>query len=88
MVFPLPTRRNVLSGIAAAAALPSSAMAQPAPKRGGVLKVSVSTRTTSLNPLQISGPSEYIAIDLLYSGLLRMGADMKPAPDLALGYTR
>ena len=87
MVFPLPTRRNVLSGIAAAAALPSSAMAQPAPKRGGVLKVSVSTRTTSLNPLQISGPSEYIAIDMLYSGLLRMGADMKPAPDLALGYT-
>ena len=87
MVFPLPTRRNVLSGIAAATALPSSAMAQPAPKRGGVLKVSVSTRTTSLNPLQISGPSEYIAIDMLYSGLLRMGADMKPAPDLALGYT-
>lgn len=86
MTLPLPTRRGILGSIAAAA-ISSTAIAQPAPKRGGVLKVSVSTRTTSLNPLQISGPSEYIAIDLLYSGLLRMGVDMKPAPDLALDYT-
>ena len=64
-----------------------AAGAQPAPKRGGVLKISVNTRTTSLNPLQISGPSEYIAADMLFSGLLRMGADMKPQPDLALDYT-
>lgn len=87
MEFRRPTRRDILRGIAAASVIPSSLMAQPVPKRGGVLKVSVSTRTTSLNPLQISGPSEYIAIDLLYSGLLRMGVDMKPAPDLALDYT-
>ena len=52
-----------------------------------VLKISVATRTTSLNPLQISGPSEYIAIDLLYSGLLRMAPDMTAQPDLALGFT-
>jgi peptide/nickel transport system substrate-binding protein len=86
MAFSRPTRRAILGGIAAISAIPSPLTAQPAPKRGGVLKVSVSTRTTSLNPLQISGPSEYIAIDLLYSGLLRMGVDMKPAPDLALDY--
>jgi peptide/nickel transport system substrate-binding protein len=76
-----------MGGVASAITLPAGLRAQPAPKRGGVLKISVSTRTTSLNPLQISGPSEYIAIDLLYSGLLRMGADMKPQPDLALDYT-
>jgi peptide/nickel transport system substrate-binding protein len=79
-----PSRRAVLGGLAATVALP--AVAQPAPKRGGTLKISVSTRTTSVNPLQISGPSEYIAIDLLFSGLLRMGTDMKPHPDLALDY--
>jgi peptide/nickel transport system substrate-binding protein len=73
--------------MAPALTVPSPAPAQSAPKRGGVLKISVSTRTTSLNPLQISGPSEYIAIDMLYSGLLRMGVDMKPAPDLALSFT-
>jgi len=86
-----PTRRSVLGGVAAGLALPALAEAQttpaPAPKRGGTLRVSVSTRTTSLNPLQISGPSEYIAIDMLYSGLLRMGVDMKPQPDLALSFT-
>ncbi len=81
------SRRGVMGGIAASVALPMVAGAQPAPKRGGVLKISVNTRTTSVNPLQISGPSEYIAIDMLFSGLLRMGADMKPQPDLALDYT-
>ena len=51
------------------------------------MRISVSNRTASLNPLQISGPSEYIAADMLFSNLLRMGLDMKPAPDLALDYT-
>src|SRR5215472_13557742 len=85
MAFQLITRRGALSGLAATT-LHAAAVAQTTPKRGGVLKVSVSTRTASLNPLQISGPSEYIAIDMLYSGLMRMGADMKAAPDLALDY--
>jgi peptide/nickel transport system substrate-binding protein len=85
MGFPLITRRDALSGLAATA-LHTAAVAQTTPKRGGVLKVSVSTRTTSLNPLQISGPSEYIAIDMLYSGLMRMSADMRATPDLALDY--
>lgn len=80
-----PSRRAVMGGLAAVA-LPGIAAAQPAPKRGGILRVSVSNRTASLNPLQVSGPSEYIAADLLFSGLLRMGADMRPVPDLALRY--
>jgi peptide/nickel transport system substrate-binding protein len=87
MNAPKSSRRAVLGGLAATAVLPMSAQAQEQPKRGGVLKISVSNRTASLNPLQISGPSEYIAIDMLFSGLLRMGLDMKPAPDLALDYT-
>ncbi len=82
-----PSRRAVMGGLAASAALPLFAEAQPAPKRGGVLRISVSNRTASLNPLQVSGPSEYIAADMLFSNLLRMGLDMKPAPDLALDYT-
>ncbi len=82
-----PSRRAVLGGVAASMALPLTATAQPAPKRGGTLRISVSNRTASLNPLQISGPSEYIAADMLFSNLLRMGLDMKPAPDLALDYT-
>ncbi len=83
----IASRRALMGAVAASLVVPSLAEAQPAPRRGGVLRISVSTRTTSVNPLQISGPSEYIAIDLLYSGLLRMGIDMKPAPDLALDYT-
>jgi peptide/nickel transport system substrate-binding protein len=82
-----PTRRTVLAGAAATLALPGLAAAQTTPKTGGVLRVSVNTRTASLNPLQISGPSEYIAADMLYSGLLRMAPTMQPMPDLALDYT-
>ena len=81
------SRRALMGGMAASVALPIVAGAQPAPKRGGVLKISVNTRTASLNPLQVSGPSEYLAADLLFSGLLRMGSDMKPQPDLALDYS-
>ena len=85
--MPNPSRRAVIGGLAVSAALPAGAGAQPAPKRGGTLRISVSNRTASLNPLQVSGPSEYIAADMLFSGLLRMGLDMKPAPDLALSYS-
>ena len=82
-----PSRRTVMGGLVASAALPLAASGQPAPKRGGVLRISVANRTASLNPLQVSGPSEYVAADMLFSGLLRMGRDMKAAPDLALDYT-
>ncbi|WP_158744238.1 ABC transporter substrate-binding protein [Acidisphaera sp. L21] len=87
-----PSRRTLLGGIAASAALPLVAGAQPAPlqgtpKRGGVLKISVAQRTASLNPLQISGPSEYIAADMLFSSLLRMSPSMKADPDLATEFT-
>lgn len=78
------TRRSALAGLAAATALPGPAFAQAEPKRGGTLKVSHPTRIASLNVLQISGPAEYLAVDMLYSGLTRLGTDMRPIPDLAI----
>lgn len=56
------------------------------PNRGGTLKISHSTRIATMNPLQLSGPAEYPAIDMLYSGLTRFGPDSNPVPDLAEGW--
>jgi peptide/nickel transport system substrate-binding protein len=83
------TRRGALAGLAATSVLPAYAQQTAAgtPKRGGVLKVSHPTRVASLNVLQISGPSEYLAVDMLYSGLTRLGLDMRAVPDLALEWT-
>lgn len=78
-------RRSVLAGMAAAGLVPRAGQAQGGgtPRRGGTLKVSHSNRIATLNVLQLSGPAEYLAVDLLYSGLTRMGPDMRPMPDLA-----
>jgi peptide/nickel transport system substrate-binding protein len=79
------TRRGLLAAtgaIAAASALPQEARAQ-APRRGGTLKVSVSVRCATINPLRLSAGSEYMSADLMYSGLTRLGLDMRPMPDLA-----
>ncbi len=81
------TRRSALAGLAATTALPDLAFAQAASKRGGTLKISHPTRVASLNVLQISGPAEYLAVDMLYSGLTRLGIDMRPIPDLATEWT-
>jgi peptide/nickel transport system substrate-binding protein len=81
------SRRGVMFGLAAAGALPSIGRAQAgAPKAGGVLKISHSTRIATLNPLNLSGPAEYPCIDMLYSGLTRIGLDNTPVPDLAEGW--
>jgi peptide/nickel transport system substrate-binding protein len=85
--FPI-TRRDALAGLAATTVAPGFALAQAAPpKLGGTLKISHPTRVASLNVLQISGPAEYLAVDMLYSGLTRMGTDMRPLPDLALEWS-
>lgn len=78
-------RRAMLLALAMAGTLPSAGHAQGGgtPRRGGVLKVSHSNRIATLNVLQLSGPAEYLAVDMLYSGLTRMGANMQPQPDLA-----
>lgn len=82
-------RRAMLLAMAAAGLLPAQANAQQAgtPRRGGVLKVSHSNRIATLNVLQLSGPAEYLAVDMLYSGLTRMSPGMRPVPDLAESWT-
>ena len=77
------TRRSLLIGAAAVSALPRWALAQGDAVQGGVLKISHSNRIATLNVLQLSGPAEYPCVDMLYSGLTRMGTDFGPVPDLA-----
>ncbi len=83
MLYLEPNRRSVLIGVAAASALPGISLAQGEPVRGGVLKISHSTRIATLNVLQLSGPAEYPCVDMIYSGLTRMGSGFGPVPDLA-----
>lgn len=81
-------RRQLLAGLAGAAALPGALQAQTAtPKTGGLLKISHSTRIAQLNVLQLSGPSEYLAVDMIYSGLTRLDPNMTPQPELAISWT-
>lgn len=78
------SRRGVMMGMAAAGLLPKIGFAaETDPKLGGTLKISHSTRIATLNPLTLSGPAEYPCIDMLYSGLTRIGPDNKPMADLA-----
>lgn len=84
MSFLVMRRRSVLFGLAATSALPALGFAQTGePKRGGTLKISHSTRIAILNPLTLSGPAEYPVIDMVYSGLSRIGPDTRPMADLA-----
>jgi len=78
-------RRAMLLALAMAGVAPAAGQAQVSgtPRRGGVLKISHSNRIATLNVLQLSGPAEYLAVDMLYSGLTRMGTNMQPLPDLA-----
>lgn len=80
-------RRAMLAALAATGLAPASGLAQGTPRRGGVLKVSHTNRIATLNVLQLSGPAEYLAVDLLYSGLTRMGPNQQPLPDLAESWT-
>jgi peptide/nickel transport system substrate-binding protein len=78
-------RRAFLFGTAASAALlagPSQLHAQ-VPVRGGVLRISISQRVNTLNPLRHSNTSDYMAGEMMYSGLTRLGWKMEALPDLA-----
>ena len=77
------TRRGVMMTTAAAMAMPRLSLAQGDAKMGGTLKISHSTRIAMLNPLSLSGPAEYPVIDMVYSGLTRIGPDNLPMADLA-----
>ncbi|MCW2240083.1 ABC transporter substrate-binding protein [Azospirillum canadense] len=88
------TRRLFLSGTAAAVCALSSgaallgpattAFAQTAaPKRGGVLRISVDQAASVIHPLRTRVNPEYLVAELLYSGLTRLGPEMTAEPDLA-----
>ena len=57
------------------------------PGRGGRLRVSVTQQMTTLNPLKQGNNPEYMTGELMYSGLVRVGPDMVPRPDLAQSWT-
>lgn len=77
-----PTRRALLAA-AALSPLAGGAAAQAQPRRGGTLRVSISQRVTTLNPLKHVINPDYLAGELLYAGLTALTPDMRAEPDLA-----
>ena len=84
----LDRRQLLRTGVGLGAlALAGPAWAQAAPRRGGVLRISVDQAAAKLNPLLTRVNPEYLLAELLYSGLTRLGTDMTPEPDLAESWT-
>lgn len=86
MIAATLTRRDLLAA-GAAASLPFTARAADAPVRGGTLRVSVDQSASVLNPLLTRVNPEYLAAELLYSGLTRLAPDMSAEPDLAQSWS-
>ncbi|MDE2516196.1 MAG: ABC transporter substrate-binding protein [Rhodospirillales bacterium] len=87
----LLSRRHLLTGTAGLAAIlptlgASSAWAA-APRRGGVLRISVDQAVSVLNPLASRVNPEYLVAELLYSGLTRLTPQMAAEPDLATAWS-
>ena len=83
-------RRQFLATSAALGGLalsPFNAYAQAAPRRGGVLRMSVDQAVAKLNPLLTRVNPEYLVAELLYSGLTRLKVDMTAEPDLAASWS-
>lgn len=78
-------RRLLLAGTAGLAAMP--AFAQGAPRRGGVLRVSVDQAASVIHPLRTRVNPEYLVTELLYSNLTRLRPDMTAEPDLATAWS-
>lgn len=86
MMLPV-TRRHFLTGTALAlAGLPKVSIAAEAPKRGGVLRISVDQGAAVIHPLLTRVNPEYLVSELLYSNLTRLKPDMTVEPDLALSW--
>ncbi|HEV2159894.1 ABC transporter substrate-binding protein [Bradyrhizobium sp.] len=80
------TRRHFLAGTAIGLAiLPRIALAE-APKRGGVLRMSIDQAASVIHPMQARVNPEYLVTELLYSNLTRLKPDMTVEPDLALSW--
>ena len=82
-------RRRFLTTSAALGGLvlvPYNTYAQ-APRRGGVLRMSVDQGVAKLNPLLTRVNPEYMVAELLYSALTRLKPDMSAEPDLAASWS-
>lgn len=83
-------RRAFLSSSVSLAAiasiLPHSVMAQAAPEVGGTLRVAIDQAVSVIHPLLSRVNPEYMAAELMYSGLTRLGRDMQAESDLALDW--
>jgi peptide/nickel transport system substrate-binding protein len=81
-------RRSLLRLAMAGAAMGVSpfAFAQGAPKRGGTLTIGADADPIGFDPVTLTAFSSYDFTALLYTGLLRWSADMKPEPDLATSF--
>jgi peptide/nickel transport system substrate-binding protein len=84
------TRREFLYTTAATAgAFAGASLWRPAallaatPRVGGTLKLSISTRPKTLNPLSQINNAGYLLGEMLYAGLTRIEKDMTPVPDIA-----
>lgn len=62
------------------------AMAQAAAKRGGTLIIGADADPIGLDPVTVTAFSSYDFTSLMYTGLLRWSPEMKPEPDLAVGF--
>ena len=78
-------RRTLLRLALAAGAMGVSpfAFAQGTPKKGGTLTIGADADPIGFDPVTLTAFSSYDFTALLYTGLLRWSADMKPEPDLA-----
>lgn len=81
------TRRLFLAGSAGLIGGPAARPALAAPRRGGVLRVSVDQAASVIHPLLTRVNPEYLVTELLYSNLTRLKLDMTPEPDLALSWS-
>jgi peptide/nickel transport system substrate-binding protein len=80
------TRRNFLAGTAIGlASLPRMSLAE-APKRGGVLRMSIDQAASVIHPMLARVNPEYLVTELLYSNLTRLKPDMTVEPDLAISW--
>jgi peptide/nickel transport system substrate-binding protein len=87
------TRRALLRSTAfvtlalGAASFAPGVFAQGTPTKGGILRVSVNARVDSINPMKPKSSAGHMAVELLYSGLTRIGTDLVAQPDLAESWT-
>lgn len=85
------SRRAFLQSSAAVAALnlpfPQIALAQTEPEQGGTLRVAVDQAISVIHPLLARVNPEYLAGELMYSGLTRLDLNMQAEPDLATEWT-